>query len=184
MSVSIVSPITVVSSVRRPSSLRASRIITGLGLPTLKAFRPVADSNMATIAPQPGRRPFSVGQLGSRFVAISFAPSQIMLHGRFDLLQVEGAPLAHDHVIWIVVDDRVAVEVQRREQAAFADYEGRSLGLLTRQKAGRGDGAGEDMLFFHVDAQAAELRHHVAARPLAVVGQQAERECSSRGAVE
>ena len=38
-------------------------------MPTLKAFTPVATSSIATIAPQPGRRPFCVGQLGSRFVA-------------------------------------------------------------------------------------------------------------------
>jgi hypothetical protein len=48
MSLSMVSPIMVVSPVRRPSSVRAVRIITGLGLPTLKAWMPVAFSNMAT----------------------------------------------------------------------------------------------------------------------------------------
>ncbi len=58
---------------RGPSSLRAARIMQGLGLPTLNALTPVAVSSIATIAPQPGRRPLCVGQFGSRFVAISFA---------------------------------------------------------------------------------------------------------------
>src|SRR5262249_29970312 len=65
-------------SVDRPSSFRAARIITGLGLPTLNAFTPVAASSNATKAPQPGRMPCGVGQFGSRLVAISLAPPSIM----------------------------------------------------------------------------------------------------------
>ena len=71
-------PIMIVSSVARPSSFRAARIMTGLGLPTLKALRPVAVSSIATIAPQPGRKPCAVGQLGSRFVAMSLLPRRII----------------------------------------------------------------------------------------------------------
>ena len=74
ISVSMVSPIMVTSLVRRLSCLRAMRIMMGLGLPTLKAFIPEAASSMATMAPQPGRMPLSVGQLGSMLVAMSLAP--------------------------------------------------------------------------------------------------------------
>ena len=114
MSVSIVSPMTTVWSVVSPSSLRAARSMTGLGLPTLKALTPVAVSSIATIAPQPGRMPVWVGQLGSRLVATSLAPPRIMPQGRLDHLEVEGAPLADDDVVGVAVDDRVAVAVQGR----------------------------------------------------------------------
>jgi len=50
----------------------------GLGLPTLKARTPEAASSMAVMAPQPGRMPWAVGQLGSRLVAIGLAPRIIM----------------------------------------------------------------------------------------------------------
>ncbi len=50
----------------------------GLGLPTLKALTPVAASSMATMAPQPGRMPFCVGQFMSKFVATSLAPLNTM----------------------------------------------------------------------------------------------------------
>ena len=77
MSVSMVSPTIVTWSMgpRASSSCSAMRMMTGLGLPTLNAFSPEADSSSATMAPHPGRRPCSVGQLGSRFVATSFAPA-------------------------------------------------------------------------------------------------------------
>jgi hypothetical protein len=47
----------IVSLVAMPISLRAVRIITGLGLPTLNALMPVATSISETMAPQPGRVP-------------------------------------------------------------------------------------------------------------------------------
>ena len=53
MSVSIVSPTTVVSAVSRPKYFRAERIITGLGLPVTKALRPEASSIMAVVAAMP-----------------------------------------------------------------------------------------------------------------------------------
>src|SRR5687767_8778285 len=63
----------------RARSLRAARIMNGLGLPTLKALTPAAVSSIATIAPQPGRSPSFVGQFGSRLVATSFAPRRSIL---------------------------------------------------------------------------------------------------------
>ena len=174
MSVSIVSPMIVVSSARRPSSLRAARIITGLGLPTLKALTPVAASSMATIAPQPGRRPclrrairIEVG--GHQLGAVEDHP-----HGRFDHFEVERAPFADDDVIRIVIHDRIAVGVQGVEQAALADDVRGAARLLLGEKAGRRHGAGEDVLLFDVDAQPAQLGRHVAARALAVVGEKEE----------
>ncbi len=47
----------------------------GHNMLTLNALMPVATSINDTIAPQPGRMPECVGQFGSRFVAISLAPS-------------------------------------------------------------------------------------------------------------
>ena len=182
MSVSIVSPIMIVSSVARPSSLRAARIITGLGLPTLNALTPVAVSSMATIAPQPGRsavlrRAVRIEVGGDQLGAAEDHP-----HGRLDHLEVERPALADDDVIGIVIDDGVAVLVQGREQAALADDEGGAARLLLGEKAGRRHGAGEDVLFLDVDAHAAELGDDVAARALAVVGQEAETGCRARAA--
>jgi hypothetical protein len=53
MSVSMVSPTIVTWSIgpRASNSCSAMRMITGLGLPTLNAFIPEADSSSATIAP-------------------------------------------------------------------------------------------------------------------------------------
>jgi len=48
--------------------------MSGLGLPTKYALRPVASSIGATNAPQAGTRPPSVGPVRSGFVPISFAP--------------------------------------------------------------------------------------------------------------
>ena len=67
----------VTSSVRKSISLRAILIMIGLGLPKLKAFRLEAVSRKATMEPQPGRIPPSIGQFGSRLVAINLAPSMI-----------------------------------------------------------------------------------------------------------
>ena len=94
--------------------MRAARIMTGLGLPTLNALTPVAVSSMATIAPQPGRRPFCVGQFGIEVRGDQLGAAEDHAHGRLDHFEVEGAPLADDDVIGIVIDDRVAVVVQRR----------------------------------------------------------------------
>ena len=68
---------TVTSSVLKSSSLRAILIMIGLGLPKFKAYRLEAVSRKATVDPQPGRIPPSIGQLGSKLVAINFAPSII-----------------------------------------------------------------------------------------------------------
>jgi hypothetical protein len=54
--------------------LIAVRIIKGFGLPTKKAFFPVAFSIKAANAPPPGTIPFSEGPLASGFVAINLAP--------------------------------------------------------------------------------------------------------------
>ena len=54
MSVSMVSPIMMVWVASSPSSLRAARMMSGLGLPTENARHPVAASIMATTAPHPG----------------------------------------------------------------------------------------------------------------------------------
>ena len=97
-----------------------------------------------------------------------------MPHRRLDQFQVERAAFADDDVIGIVIDDGVAVLVQGGQQAAFADDEGGAARLLLGQEAGRRHGAGEDVLLLHLDAHASQLGHHVAARALAVVGQQAE----------
>ena len=72
----MVSPMTTVRSGVVPSSRAASHIVIGLGLPRASAFLPVAASMALTMAPQPGRMPPpAVGQFGSKFVAISLAPS-------------------------------------------------------------------------------------------------------------
>ena len=176
MSVSIVSPIIVVSSVARPSSLRAARIITGLGLPTLNALTPVAVSSIATIAPQPGRSAVLRRAVRVEVGGDQLRPAEDHPHGRLDHLEVERPPLADDDVVRVVVDDRVAVLVQRRQQPALADDERRAARLLLRQEAGRGHRAGEDVLLLDVDAHAGELGGHVAAGPLAVVGQEQERD--------
>ena len=89
--------------------MRAARIMTGLGLPTLNALTPVAVSSMATMAPQPGRRPFCVGQFGSRLVAISFAPPRIIRTAASTISKLNGPPLADDDVVGVVIDDGVAV---------------------------------------------------------------------------
>ena len=128
------------------------RIITGLGLPTLKAFRPVAVSSMATMAPQPGRVPCCVGQFGSRFVAISLAPPMIIRAAASTISKVNARPSPTDDVIGIVIDDRVAVGVQRLQQPPFADDVGRAARKLLGQEPRRGHGAGEDVLLLDVDA--------------------------------
>ena len=51
----MVSPIMMVSSVVQPISLRAARIMIGLGLPAENALAPVAFSRSEMYAPQPGR---------------------------------------------------------------------------------------------------------------------------------
>ncbi len=109
MSVSIVSPIMVVSSVARPSSLRAARIMTGLGLPTLKAFNPVAVSSMATIAPQPGRQAAGRGAIGVEIGGDQFGPVEDHPRGGFEHLERERPPFPDDHIVRIMIDNRVTV---------------------------------------------------------------------------
>jgi hypothetical protein len=96
--------------------------------------------------------------------------------GRLDQLQVERPALADDHVVRVVVHDGVAVVVQRGQQPALADDERRAPRLLPGQVAGGRHRAGVDVLLLDADAHAGQLRHHVPPRPLAVVGQEPERD--------
>ena len=136
MSVSIVSPIMIVSSVARPSSLRAARIITGLGLPTLNALH--AGRRFEHRHDRPAAGPQAVLRRAVRVEVRrdQLAAAQDHPHGRFDHFEVERAALADDDVIGIVIDDRVAVLVQGLQQAAFADDERRAARLLLRRGSG------------------------------------------------
>src|SRR5262249_51615671 len=70
--------------------------------------------------------------------------------------------------------DGVAVVVQRRQQAALADDERGAVRLELGEEAGGRHRAGEDVLLADVDAEPLQSRGDVAARALAVVGQEAE----------
>jgi hypothetical protein len=74
MSVSILSPIMRVSSLRHLIFLIAWRIIRGLGLPMKYAFLSVASSIGDINALQAGTIPASDGPVTSGFVPMSFAP--------------------------------------------------------------------------------------------------------------
>ena len=146
----------------------------GLGLPTLNALMPLAVSSMATMAPQPGRMPACVGQFGSRFVAMSLAPARTIRRAASTISKFNVRPSPDDDVIGVLIDDGVAVAVQGREQAAFADDERRAVGFLLGEKPGRRHRTGEDVLLLDLDPEPAELGGHVAPRPLAVVRQEPE----------
>ena len=131
--------------------------MTGLGLPTLKARVPVADSSMATRAPQPGRMPALRGAVRVQVGGHQLGPVQDHAHRRFHHLEVQGPPFADHHVIGVLVDNRVAVLVQGRQQPALADHEGGAPGLLLGQETGGCHGTGEDVPLFDLDAETFEL---------------------------
>jgi len=85
-------------------------------LPTLNALTPVVASSTATMAPQPGRRRLAwavrVEVGGDQLGAPSINPN-----GRLDQLEVERSALADHDVVGVAIDDGVAVEVERGEQA-------------------------------------------------------------------
>jgi len=109
--------------------------MTGLGLPTLKACLPVANSNIATKAPQPARYlPLPTGQLG---------------------LQHDCPPFANDHVIRMVINDGITDIVELREQSPLADDIGSAVLLARGQVAGRGHCTGENVFVVHVEAHLA-----------------------------
>jgi hypothetical protein len=75
-----------------------------------------------------------------------------------------------------MIDDRVAIGMQRLQQAAFANHVGGAVGFLLCQKPGGRHGAREDVLFFGLDTHAAELRGDVSAGALAVVREKQKRD--------
>ena len=103
------SPIMIVSLVAMPSSLRAVRIITGLGLPTLKALMPVAVSSSDTIAPQPGRVPCLRRAVRVEIGGDQLRAAEDHLHGVLEHFEAKRAAFADDDVVGRLVDDRVAV---------------------------------------------------------------------------
>ncbi len=176
MSVSIVSPIIVVSSVVRPSSFRAARIMTGLGLPTLNALKSGRRFEHGDHRAAP-RSESTIGRTaGIEIGGDEFRSSHDHPHGRFDEFEIEGATFGDHDVIGIVINNRITVLMECVEQAALADDIGRSVRLLLRQKTCCRDGTGENMLLFDVDAHTGQLGDDVAPGTLTVVRQQAERD--------
>src|SRR5262249_44901961 len=83
---------------------------------------------------------------------------------------------ADDDVVGVLLEDRVAVLVQRGEQPAFADDECGAACLLLSEETGGGHRTGENVLLLDLDAHAGELADDVAARALAVVRQKSKRD--------
>lgn len=94
----------------------------------------------------------------------------------FDHLEGEGTAFADDHVVGIVIDDRVAIHVEGGGESVFADDEGGAVRFLFGEEAGGGHGAGEDVGFLGVESEAAEFEGDIAAGALRVVGEEAERD--------
>ena len=126
----MVSPIMVVSSVVSPSSLRAARIITGLGLPTLNALTPAGRLEHRHHGPAAGPQPGLGRAVRVEVGGDQLGPAQDHPHRRLDHLEVERPALADDDVVRIVIHDGVAVLVQGRQQAALADDVGGPARLL------------------------------------------------------
>ena len=76
--------------------------------------------------------------------------------GRLEHLEAHRAAFADHHVVRILVDDGIAVLVQRGQQPPFADDERRAVRLLLGEEPGRRHGAGEDMVLGHVDPEPLE----------------------------
>jgi hypothetical protein len=104
-------------------------------------------------------------------VSLGSVPPKWWAHGGLDDFHVECPAFTHHDVVRIVIDDRVAVLVERLEQPSFTDDEGRATRFLRREEPGGRHRAREDVFFSYRNAHAGELHRHVAARPLAVVGQ-------------
>ena len=90
--------------------------------------------------------------------------------------EVERAAFADDDVVGRFIDDGVAVHVQGVEQAAFADDVRGAVRLLASEEAGGRHCAREDVLLFDGHAHALQLGGDVAARALAVVREEQERD--------
>jgi hypothetical protein len=77
---------------------------------------------------------------------------------------------ADDDVIGVMVDDRIAIGMQRLQQSSFTDDERRALRLLRGQKPGGRHGAGKDVPLFDIHSHPPKSGGHIAAGSLAVVG--------------
>lgn len=94
----------------------------------------------------------------------------------FDHFEGEGAALADDDEVGIVIDDGVAVAVECGGEAVFTDDVSGAAWFLGGEEASGGHGAGKDVVFGGFDAEAAEFEGDVAACALGVIGEEAEGE--------
>jgi hypothetical protein len=142
--------------------------MTGLGLPTLNAFLPVAASKKATVAPFGRAIRIQIGS--DQFGAVANH-----LHCELQRLGRHRSAFTNDHVIGGMVHDGKSIAMQRVQQSSFADHEGCPARLLHGQKPCRGHRAREDMVFFRGDSHPPQLCRYVAPRPLAVIRQKQKR---------
>jgi len=114
------------------------------------------------------------GAVGVEVGGDQLSPVEDHIDGLVHGLEHDRPAFADDHIVGMIVYDRITDVVQLREQAALADHIGRTVLFAGVQIARRGHGAGKDVFVVDVEAHFAELVAYVPISPLTVVGQKKE----------
>ena len=148
----------------------------GAGLADAESFDAGGGFEHGDNRPTAGAQAVLGGTIGIEVRGHQLRAGDDHLHCGLDRFHRHGSPFADNDVVGVMIDDRITVRVQSVQQPPFADDVGCSPRLLLRQKPGRGHGASEDVLLFRVDAHAAQLGGHIAARALTVIGEKEKRD--------